>query len=91
MRVLYDNGVEGVFVDWRDHLLTLTCSIAYAPGAPLRATLAMPGGDLGIQSRVIGSKKRDDGLFNVRMRMINLRREDRARLDALVLPASDSP
>ena len=57
---------------------------AHAPGAPIRATLALPDGPLKVDGRSIGSKRREDGGYDVRMRLTNLRREDRVRLERLL-------
>jgi hypothetical protein len=65
----------------------------HAPGAPIRATLTLADGPLAIAGKSIGSKRRDDGSFDVRMRLINLRREDRARLERALgtTDRSDTP
>jgi hypothetical protein len=61
---------------------------AHAPGSPIKVTIELPDGPLAIDSRSIGSKRRDDGSYDVRMRLINLRREDRERLERQLAPAS---
>ena len=63
----------------------------HAPGAPIRTTVVLPDGPLSIDARSIGSKRRDDGTFDVRMRLINLRREDRLRLERAFTDRSDTP
>lgn len=62
--------------------LTLTLTRAFAPGAPIRVRLVIDGADFTVEARAIGSKRRDDGTFEVRVRLVNLSREDRLRLEA---------
>jgi hypothetical protein len=53
---------------------------AYAPGAPLRLDALLADGELPLEAKCLGSKRRPDGRFDVRIRWINLRRTDRERL-----------
>jgi hypothetical protein len=64
---------------WDGAVLVLASPRAFAPGAPVRVAL----GTLGFEGKSLGSKKRDDGRFVVRLRAVNLRREQREALDAL--------
>jgi hypothetical protein len=52
-----------------------------APGTPVRLRVeAEDGAVIPIQGKTVRSQKREDGHFDVRMRLINLRREHRDRL-----------
>ncbi|MCZ7687520.1 MAG: hypothetical protein M5U28_55795 [Sandaracinaceae bacterium] len=64
-------------------MLHLVLPRAFAPGAPLALTLELEDGALELTGKTIGSKRREDGRFDVRARLISLRREDRARLEAI--------
>lgn len=72
-------GLAGTAESWDGAVLVVTSPRAFAPGAPVRLEL----GALGVEGKALGSKKRDDGSFEVRLRAVNLRREQRAALDAL--------
>ena len=53
---------------------------AYAPGAPVRMRLALDAERTLLRAKTIGSKRRPDGAFDVRLRPIDLRRETREAL-----------
>ncbi len=53
---------------------------AFAPGKPLDVHAAFAEGELPAKLKVIGSRRREDGRFDVRARVINLTRELRERL-----------
>lgn len=55
----------------------------FPPGKPLELALLLPDAEMPLHCRVIGSKKRDDGRFELRVRLTNLRRETREQLQAL--------
>lgn len=62
----------------------LLCGIspkAFPPGKPLTFSMLLADGELPLSGRCIGSKKRDDGSFELRVRLTNLRREARARIE----------
>jgi len=65
-------------------LLTLTSPKAYPPGQPLKLTLHLPTGPLALEGRSLGSKKRDDSSYELRLRLLNLRRETREALEQAV-------
>lgn len=81
--VRFSGGFSGHFVAWTGEHLVVASPAAFAPGAPIHLTLAMPDGELSVELRSMGSKKREDGLFDVRGRTINLKRQDKERLDSL--------
>jgi hypothetical protein len=61
-------------------LLTLLSPRAFAPGAPIRFVLVLDEGKRPFEGRTVGSRRVDDLRFEVRMRFVNLRREDRELL-----------
>lgn len=79
-------GGEGEAIAWSRDVLHLVLPRAFAPGAPIALTVELEGGALELTGKTLGSKRRDDGRFDVRARLIDLRREDRARLEAIGSP-----
>ena len=53
---------------------------AFAPGKPLDVHVLFPDEDVIVKLKVAGSRRREDGRFDVRARIINLTRETRERL-----------
>jgi hypothetical protein len=53
---------------------------AFPPGKPLELVMILETEDLALSGRCIGSKKRDDAQFDLRVRLTNLRREAREKL-----------
>jgi len=67
-----------------DESLRLIAPRAYAPGTPIELELALGAESLALRGKARGSKRRDDGRFDVHARLVSLRREARAALtDAL--------
>jgi hypothetical protein len=66
--------------------LTFVSPRAFAPGAPIRFTARTDSAVRSFEGRAIGSKRVDEGRFEVRMRFVNLRRNDRSILSALPAP-----
>ena len=52
----------------------------YPPGRPLNFTVTLPSGALALQAKAQGSKRREDGQFEVRVKLTSLRREARETL-----------
>jgi hypothetical protein len=73
-------GAVGQAMSFEGELLVARLSRAFAPGTPVKGTITLPDGDIPIEGRAIGSKRTTDGTFEVRARVINLRRETRERL-----------
>lgn len=72
-------------------VLAMVLDCAFAPGAPLSIrTRSEP--PLSLDAKTIGSKRRPDGSFDVRARLVNVSRELRAQLQRLAAhpPSSDS-
>jgi hypothetical protein len=63
-------------------VLTLVLARPYAPGAPLHFTVEAST-PLELTGKSLGSKRREDGRFTVRLRLTNLRRDERRALEAL--------
>lgn len=76
-------GGDGTFEGLSGEVVETVLSRAFAPGAPVPMTILLPGDPIRLRAKTIGSKRRDDGRFAVRLRVIDLRREDRAKLEAL--------
>ncbi len=79
----FDGETDGVTEAFAGGVLTLVLGRAYAPGAPLRFTVEGPGGPMALTGKNMGSKRREDGRFTVRVRLTNLRRAEREALEAL--------
>lgn len=77
-----ETGEEAELVAMRGETLSLVSPRAFAPGAPVRLTALLEEGELSLSGKSLGSKRRDDARFDVRARLISLRREERERLAA---------
>jgi hypothetical protein len=76
-------GEPGRVVSWDGTVLVFQSPRAFAPGAPIKLALALADGPLDVELKAIGSRRAEgEPLFQVRARAMNLRREQRARLDA---------
>lgn len=64
-------------------IVALISPKAFAPGQPLTFTLPAEHGAAEIQGKSLGSKRRADGRFDVRVRLVNIHRSMRERLVAL--------
>lgn len=60
-------------------VLGMILDCAFAPGAPLSIGLEVDP-TLGLEAKTIGSKRRADGSFEVRARLVNMSREKRTRI-----------
>jgi hypothetical protein len=86
-RVRIAAGAEGEALELSGETMKLVIDRAFAPGAPmsfelevspeLAPELARGPKNIALEARTIGSKRQPDGRFEVRVRLINLRREDR--------------
>ena len=80
MKLQLDSGEEGEAIRFEDNQLTLMSPKAFAPGAPIRFSVAGAETPRAFEGRTLGSKRADDGRFEVRLRFVNLRRADRELL-----------
>ncbi len=79
-RVEVNQGGKGEALSLEGELLHLVIDRAYAPGAPISMSVALADETLSLQGRTIASKRRPDGSFDVRLRLVNFTRDARARL-----------
>jgi hypothetical protein len=78
-------GGDGELVSMNGESVALISSTAYAPGAPIELTAVLgEGDDIPLRGKCLGSKRRPDDRFDVRARLVNLKREDRERLATLL-------
>lgn len=87
--VVRDHG-EAQAVAFAGEVLELVCDRAHPPGRPLALTITLPDAPLELNGKTIGSKRRPDGHFDVRLRMSSVRREQRAALMSAFAPADSS-
>lgn len=81
--IVLSEGGEGEATRLEGEVLHLILARAFAPGAPVAFAATIAGERVALTGKSIGSKRREDGRFDVRLRMTNLRREDRARLASI--------
>lgn len=80
MIALLEDGREAELLGLDGEIVELVSPRAFAPGAPLGLRARDPEGPLELRAKSLGSKRREDGRFDVRVRLVNLRRADRERL-----------
>lgn len=84
----FATGEEGEAVGFDGSVVELVCVGAYAPGQPVELVVLLPDGPLALRGKSRGSRRREDGRFDVRLRPGALRREERERLEtAFARPA----
>ena len=85
--LLLSDGEHGRALAFADGVLHMICERPHPPGQPLALTLRLPdAAELALQGKCAGSKRRDDGEFDVKLRLNSLRREQRASLEQLLGP-----
>lgn len=82
MKVRLESGQDAEALGLAGNVLTLHSPHAFAPGSPIRFNVRLGVDERCFEGRTIGSKRADDEIFEVRMRFVNLRREDREALTA---------
>jgi hypothetical protein len=80
MKVVLQSGEDARLDSLEGNVLTMLSPRAFAPGSPMRFTASLEEGERGYEGRAIGSKRATDNRFEVRMRFVNLKREDREAL-----------
>lgn len=80
MHLRLESGQDAVGLAFDGNLLKLTSPQAFAPGSPIRFSAKGEDGDRNLEGRVLRSKRIDEQRFEVRLRLVNLRREDRELL-----------
>lgn len=78
------DGKQAELVSLEGELLGLTAPRAFAPGQPVELTARLDTGQLRLAGKTLGSKRREDGRFDVRLRLVNLRKSDRETLQSLL-------
>lgn len=91
MDVVLESGERGALVSFDGAVLLLRSPKAFAPGSPIGFRTNAADEPRGFEGRTIGSKRVDEGVFEVRLRPINLRRADRAFLLEQLGDPSGSP
>jgi hypothetical protein len=81
MKIAID-GANGEAIGFEGEVLRCSLDRAYAPGAPIRLRVLFDDGELPLECKTVGSK-RDGDRFEVRMRIVNMRRIDRPRLESI--------
>lgn len=83
---LEPDGAEAFLVAFDGHVLSVDSPRPFAPGAPVslagRTADGSEGSEHRLEGRTIGSRRREDGRFEVRLRLVNLRRATRLALMA---------
>ena len=77
-RVRIAGAHDGTLLEHQGLVLRLRSPKAFPPGQPL--TLQLPP-DITLEARAIGSKRLDDESFELRVRLINLRKDAREALE----------
>jgi hypothetical protein len=81
---LADGGeARAVALELQAEVLHLVTDRAFPPGRPLAFDLVVQDEALALQAKAVGSKRREDGRYDVKVRLHTLRRDQRARLAAL--------
>jgi hypothetical protein len=89
--LLLASGERGRALAYADGVLHMVCERAHPPGQPLSLTLHLPDAtQLALQGKCAGSKLRDSGEFDVKLRLTSLRREQRALLEQLLAASATS-
>jgi hypothetical protein len=80
VKLRLESGQDAVGLAFDGNLMKLMSPIAFAPGSPIRFTAAGEHGQRKFEGRALGSKRVQGAEFEVRLRLVNLRREDRELL-----------
>jgi hypothetical protein len=75
------DGARGALVGYANERVELLLDRPFPPGRPLVFTASLPTGPLTLQGKAQGSKRRDEALFAVQLKLTSLRREDRVTLE----------
>lgn len=74
--------LEGALVALDGEFVTGVFPRAFAPGAPFTVRLSLSETPVGFTAKAVGSKRRTEGDFAVRMRMLDVRKSVRLGLAA---------
>jgi hypothetical protein len=81
LNVSLADGTQALAVNYDLHTLHLVCARAYPPGKPLALRAELSGEVLDLQGKSARSKLRSDGRYDVSLRLVSLRREQRTALE----------
>jgi len=81
LNVTLAQGTHALAVNYRANTLYLVCAGAYPPGKPLTLRAELGAESLDLQGKSAGSKLRSDGRYDVTLRLVSLRREQRIALE----------
>jgi hypothetical protein len=74
------NDLNGTAVAYDGARLSFVAPKAFPPGQPLQLSLTLDAGELALQARSLGSKRRDDQRFDVQARLVSVNRTTREAL-----------
>lgn len=77
-RAVLVEGAPAAWGGYNKQVLTLICPAPYAPGQPMRFSVD----GVALEGKSLGSKRQPDGRFEVRLRLVNLRKEHREMLES---------
>jgi len=77
------DGERGHAIAYAGGILHVVCERAHPPGQPLSLTLATPDGELALAGKSARSKRREDGTFDLQLKLVSLRRDQRIALEEL--------
>ncbi|MEM9193016.1 MAG: hypothetical protein AAGF12_27830 [Myxococcota bacterium] len=78
LSVRLEDGQAATLMEANQRGALLCSPRAFAPGAPLKLALSVAPHT--VEAKSLGSKRRDDGDFDVRLRLVNLTRTNRRAL-----------
>jgi len=81
LNVSLHDDPQALAVNYDLHNLYLVCARAYPPGKPLGLRVELAGEFVDLQGKSAGSKLRSDGRYDVTLRLVSLRREQRIGLE----------
>ena len=79
---------KGELVSFTRDQLHAIGPVPYAPGTPIRLNVALTEVSIPIEAKCGGSKRREDGRFDLTLRVINMRRLHREAIMAAFEAAS---
>lgn len=82
MKVRLQSGEEALALRYADGTMALRSPKAFAPGSPIHLSFVVGDASRTLEGRTIGSKRLDEAAFEVRLRLVNLRRAEREALVA---------
>jgi hypothetical protein len=81
LKITLAEGTQALAVNYAENVLHLVCVAAYPPGKPLTLRADTGVELLDLQGKSAGSKLRTDGRYDVKLRLVSLRRDERIALE----------